>query len=204
MYNFFNTAVGDVIRAIDGKSLTGSFILLFCLIDYIGWLKYGEIGGRNSRDTFLNWIKKDYQKLSKEISQRETLPLELYEVRNGLIHSYSGSAKTMKENIGGFLLIDEGLHLERINSEALHINICYFLPEVIYGLWLNFQNELISNNNGFWQRTEKQLKIFGAHPVETFYQIHSVLRLLDHKEASLDNFKGLFFDYYVQLIKRPL
>lgn len=51
--NFFNTAIADIYRSIDGKSHIGSFILTFCLIDQLTWIEFGE-GKRGFND----WINK--------------------------------------------------------------------------------------------------------------------------------------------------
>jgi hypothetical protein len=35
-FDFFDTAIADILRAIDGRALMGAFILSFCCIDYMG------------------------------------------------------------------------------------------------------------------------------------------------------------------------
>ena len=54
-YDFFDTAIADILRAIDGGSLMGSFILSFCCIDYMGLAL--DPTKKNTRSDFQSFVR---------------------------------------------------------------------------------------------------------------------------------------------------
>jgi hypothetical protein len=51
--NFFNGAIADIYRALDGNSVVGAFILTFCLIDQLTWIEFGD-----KKYSYNEWINK--------------------------------------------------------------------------------------------------------------------------------------------------
>ncbi len=101
-FSFINTAVGDVLRAIDGKSLMGSMILSFCIIDYMAQVTNGKWSG--TRQDFKNYVINQLGDLNPRY---KSLSEEMYAIRNSLIHSYGESDSTHRLNLQFLFSIDD-------------------------------------------------------------------------------------------------
>jgi uncharacterized protein YutE (UPF0331/DUF86 family) len=82
-YSFLDSAVADVLRAVDGKLLMGSMILSFCLIDYMAHVISKEWSAK--RFDFKKFVTENLREIN---ACYKTLDNEMYAVRNALIHSY--------------------------------------------------------------------------------------------------------------------
>jgi hypothetical protein len=92
--NFFHTAIADIYRAIDGKSYRGSFILTFCLIDYLTWLEFGHTA--ELRNNYIKWVEKRLVPINILYTNKGD---ELNSVSCALIHTYGPSKQMMKDMI---------------------------------------------------------------------------------------------------------
>ena len=129
-FDFFDTAVADVLRAIDGGSLMGSFILSFCCIDYMG-LAMNPAKEKNTSDDFRLFVR-DWMSAANE--SYRVLHDHLWAVRNSLIHTYGESRTTKHMNLS-FSLSHEhpGNHLRLIEDPkpTLWLNLPDFVAELV-------------------------------------------------------------------------
>src|SRR5665647_425943 len=101
-YNFFNTSVADILRALDGKSLLGSLILSFCCIDHLA--QASKPGEKTNRNDYKMCVR-DYLGAFNE--KYKTLDDHIYAIRNSLIHSYGESDSSKKLNLGFLVSVNE-------------------------------------------------------------------------------------------------
>lgn len=129
-YDFFNTAIADILRAIDGGSLVGSLILCFCSIDYMGLAL--DPTKKNTRADFKKFVGEYMGVINPRYVQ---LNGEIYAVRNSLVHSYGESDATEDLKLDYHLShLHPELHLTiQKNNERrrLFINLPNFVAELI-------------------------------------------------------------------------
>lgn len=192
--NFFNTAVADIYRALDGKSLVGGFILTFCLIDYLTWIEYGD-----QKYGFNQWIKKHLIPLNFFYTDRDE---ELYSVRNGLVHSYGPSRKIVENVFAGYRLVngDPGSHLQKINTDHLRIDLYSLLCETAFAAHLVFEGLKKECPEDQLDRLRRQIKTFGQDPPEKFAAMHRALTCLDQEIIELNDLKA---DYTKHILYPP-
>lgn len=185
---FFNTAVSDIYRAINGRSLTGAFILNFCLIDYLNWIEFeGQVFGFNK------WIKKRLLPLNPNYDGKDE---ELYRVRNGLVHSYGPSNNILKGKFSGYLLWEQNpaFHLQRHNSDVLNICLYSLLTETVFATHQMFEELEINATPEQLHRMSQQIKISG-HVPKLYSHMHIALSSLDHHGVTLAHIKGDYTKY---------
>lgn len=112
--NYFDTAIADVYRAIRGGSLTSSFTLMFCIIDSLAIMQYG-----NEKRSFNKWINRWLLPLNILYTERDEL---LYALRCSLVHSYGVSNAQVKQKIS-FYLSHKGVgeHLIVYNRTSMKV-----------------------------------------------------------------------------------
>lgn len=129
-YDFFNTAIADILRAIDGGSLVGSLILCFCSIDYMGLAL--DPTKKNTRADFKKFVGEYMGVINPRYVQRDG---DIYAVRNSLVHSYGESDATEDLKLDYHLShLHPELHLTiQKNNERrrLFINLPNFVAELI-------------------------------------------------------------------------
>jgi hypothetical protein len=129
-FDFFDTAVADILRAIDGSSLMGSFILSFCCIDYMG-LAMNPTKEKNSSDDFKLFVR-DWMSSANE--SYRVLDEHLWAVRNSLIHTYGESKATKDMNLSfSFSHEHPENHLRLIEDPkpTLWFNLPDFVAELV-------------------------------------------------------------------------
>lgn len=172
--NFFNTAIADIYRAIDGKSYTGAFILTFCLIDYLTWIEFGY-----TKNAFNNWISKRLKPLNVFYEEKEE---ELYSVRCGLVHSYGPSNQILTKKFAGYELLhcSPGMHLQRVNTDVLKICLYTLLTETVYAAHLIFEELKKKITTEQINRLDQQIKILRREPPLFFKEMHRALSCFDN------------------------
>lgn len=86
--HFFNTSIGDIYRAIQGRCYLGAFTLSMCAIDALVYLHYEGIK-RQGRETFKEWTQR-YMSSIQGGDQRSRV---LYYLRCGLVHAHGYSSQ---------------------------------------------------------------------------------------------------------------
>lgn len=191
--NFFNTAVADIYRALDGKSIIGGFILTFCLIDYLTWIEFGE-----GKKGFNQWVIKRLLPQNIFYTGKDE---ELYSVRNGLIHSYGPSRKMIDNVFAGYTLLNgwPEYHLQRINANDLRIDLYSLLCETVYAAHLMFEELKLACHEEQYERLSKQIKIFKMDPPSKFAEMHRALSCLDKELFDVNDIRA----DYTQFILYP-
>ena len=127
---FFDTAVGDVLRAMDGLSLVGAFVLSLCVIDYLSFLKSSEPTEREVGENYKS-MTKEYLNIRPE---KKYDPEWLWKLRNALIHNY-GPAKIYKDIVSPeYQLTDleSKYHLEKTREGATILNVESFVTDIVW------------------------------------------------------------------------
>ncbi len=171
--NFFNTAVADIYRAIDGGSLIGAFILSFCLIDHMTWIEFGD-----EKMGFNKWIKKRLLPLNIFYSEKDE---ELYSVRNGLVHTYGPSREILKQKFEGYQLLNcsPAMHLQKVNNNVIKICLYSLLTEIVFAVHSTFEEFKEAVSEDQLDRMSKQIRIFGVEPPPLFQNMHRALAAFD-------------------------
>lgn len=178
--NFFNTAIADIYRALDGKSHIGGFTLTFCLIDCLTWLEYGHT--KNQKEHFIKWVDKRLQPLYPLYQYHAE---ELYSVRCALVHTYGPSKGMVDKKYEGYELNFQfvGMHLVRINNNILKICLYSLLTDTVYAAHIFFEDISQQNNSEVINRLETQIKTLGIEPPLLFAQMHTGLSIFDKEET---------------------
>jgi hypothetical protein len=192
--NFFNTAVADIYRAIDGSSLVGAFVLSFCLIDYMTWIEFGEKKGG-----FNDWIRKRLLPLNVSYLAKDH---ELYSVRNGLVHSYGPSRAILTRKFGGYQLFacSPSSHLQKVNNDVLKICLYSLLTEIVFAVHQTFEDLGKAANLTQLDRMQRQIIIFGTQPPELFGQMHRALSVFD--QDGVVKLRDVQADYAAKILNR--
>lgn len=181
-YNFFNTAVADILRAIDGKSLMGSLILSFCCIDHIAQ------GTKPSQKTTRSDYKECVELILGKINPRyKEISEEIYAIRNSLVHSYGQSDSSKKLNLR-FLVSankykDNHLSINNIdNQNILLIDIPLFISEIICSVDIYF-HIFSRHENLIIEWYDNQIKIFSnkINISDSLSSYHRLLHYFDKK-----------------------
>ncbi len=177
--NFFNTAIADILRAIDGGSKIGAFTLTFCLTDHLTWLEFGHTA--DLKGHFSKWIEK---RLTPHYIFYKYYGDELYSVRCALVHTYGPSKEMINKKFEGYLLSFEnvGSHLQKINSGILRLCLYSFLTDVIFASHLFFEELQEKGDFQVIERLKKQIIISGIEPPLSFKDMHRALSVFDNKE----------------------
>ncbi len=189
--NFFNTAIADIYRSIDAKSVVAPFILSFCLIDYLTWIEFGDL-----KFGFNEWIKSRLLPLNIFYQGKDE---ELYSVRNGLVHTYGPSKNIIKQKFQGYELknCDPGLHLQKVNNKILKICLYSLITEIVYAAHLMFEELEQSGTDEQIDRLNKQIKILGSNPPEFYRDMHAALSVFDAAVITMNHIRG---DYTAKIL----
>ncbi len=171
--NFFNTAVADVYRAIDGSSRIGSFILTFCLIEHLAWIEYGD----NDR-IYNKWIKKRLVPVNPYYKGNDR---ELYSIRCGLIHNHGPS--NWSEDYKPYRLkpCDPALHMQQLNDEVRFVCLYTLVTDIVYAAHIMFEEMKENANVDQVNRLKKQIKILGDDLIKPYNEMHEALSVFDRE-----------------------
>lgn len=174
--NFFNTAIADIFRAIDGGSRIGAFTLTFCLIDHLAWLEFGH--STDIKGHFARWIQK---RLRPHYIFYENYGEELYSVRCGLVHTYGPSKEILNQKFEGYKLYFEyvGMHLQKVNNGTLKLCLYSLLTDVVFAAHLFFEELEKEANIEIFERLQKQIVILNVDPPVLYKDMHRTLSVFD-------------------------
>lgn len=127
-YNFFSTAINDILKALQGRSLTGAFILTFCGMDYMGLALHP--GRKNTKNDFKEYVKYHMGKYDPRYIQYAD---HLYAIRCSLVHSYGPSNAIKELDFGVFLMYYEPLRIHHLLMEKENdtLKLYVVLPELV-------------------------------------------------------------------------
>lgn len=171
--NFFNRAIGDIYRALEGKSITGAFILTFCLIDYLTWIEFGEM-----KYGYNQWIEKRLLPLNIYYTNKAE---ELYSVRCGLVHCYGPSKQIINNKFLGYILkyCDPGFHLQSINDRRLRVCLYSLITDCVYAAHLIFEEFKVNISKDQEMRLAQQINNSQELPPDLYAEMHPALAIFD-------------------------
>lgn len=146
-YRFYSTVVGDILKAVDGGSLGGAFILSFCCIDYLGQpiaLKGGKL--KSGRTEYKDFVRSYMGKVNP---QYQTLGDKFYAVRCSLVHTYGESDATELLNFTPQFLPNyiAAEHLTFNSTQnKFYLVLSWLIADLIVALELFFHQELTDDN----------------------------------------------------------
>jgi hypothetical protein len=193
-YNFYSTVIADILKAIEGGSYGGAFILSFCCIDYFSVpIAHQQGKNKTSKDDFKLFVK-NY--LTQVNSKYNNLHDELYAIRCSLIHSYGESDATNKIQLTPNLIFDEtisNLHLTlEKNKTILYINLSDFVSELITAIEIFFHQNSESTTLSEWSKKlyfhQNTQAIYNRNMIKngaqvSFKSIHLYLETLDNNKT---------------------
>jgi hypothetical protein len=140
-FDFFDTAVSDILRALDGGSLMGSYILGFCCIDYMGMAIDPGKDINSSRDfkAFVTKYMGEVDPLYRALTDH------LWASRNSVIHVYGLSKSTKDLQIGTkFCPYHSGYHLRIISdpNPQLWLDLPDFVGDIVASVELFFRKNV--------------------------------------------------------------
>jgi hypothetical protein len=152
---FFDTAVADVLRAIDGGSLIGANTLSLCVIDYLSYLRpKSPTGGvkenyRSILDDYLMKIDPRYDSA------------RIYALRCALVHTYAEAEEMKRAKVKGYQFKHKNpaYHLSGADG-ILRLNADTFVADVIWAVHLAFDAN--GYNPGFEKRGDSLLIVTGS------------------------------------------
>ena len=139
-HKFYSSIVADILKALEGGSFGGAFILSFCCIDYFSTpiaLQKNKL--KPDKNDFKSFISEYMAKANPKYS---ILHNQLYAIRCSLVHSYGESDATNKIQLIPHLLYGDDitdLHLTFENDRILYINLADFVSELIAAIEHFFQ-----------------------------------------------------------------
>jgi hypothetical protein len=142
---FFDTAIGDVLRSLDGGALIGATLQSLCILDHLGFLRTGR---GNTQD---------FEAIVGDYLVKQNVGYEakwLWAVRNGLAHAHgrSEATRTGKQSRGVcFIHLQPKLHLTDDGS-IRRMNVDTLVADVITTAWMVFDD--------FKKSPEKPLEVF--------------------------------------------
>jgi hypothetical protein len=188
--NFFNQAIGDIYRALDGKSIVGSFILTFCLIDHLNWIEFGD-----QKFGYNRWIVKRLLPQNIFYTDRDE---ELFCVRCGLVHTYGPSKTIISQKFMGYHLMEcnPALHLQNINNRILNICLYSLLTDTIYAAHVLFEELKIAADNEQLIRLNSQVNSANNNPPAAYKDMHIALGIFDSTNTiTANHIKGDYTKY---------
>ena len=133
---FFDTAVADSLRAVDGGALTGSCILALCILDYLSALRDKE-PTKGNRVNYTAFVDDELSKLNSAYKGGD-----IYWLRCALVHTYATADATKHTMMRKYALVHRvpGAHLNpKAPADVLQINVDTFFADVVIAAdaWLD-------------------------------------------------------------------
>ena len=144
---FYSTVIADILKAIDGGSFGGAFILSFCCIDYLGKpLSILAAKNKNDKNDYKYFIKNYMGKVNNRYID---LVDHFYAIRCSLVHTYGESDASRNSNIEPQFLFGDFLNYHLTfdnNNKKINISLSDFVSELISALYLFFTNLSLLTN----------------------------------------------------------
>ncbi|MFN8143538.1 MAG: hypothetical protein U0073_03875 [Bacteroidia bacterium] len=119
-YQFYSTVIADILKAVDGGSFGGAFVLSFCCIDYLGKpLTMNGIKANSGKNEYKRFISHYLTKVNKNYGG---LHDQLYAIRCSLVHTYGESDASQAIKIKPQFLFGDTLfdHLRFETKQIVH------------------------------------------------------------------------------------
>ncbi len=180
---FFDTAVADVLRAVDGGSLMGANTLALCVIDYLSYLR-----PKNSAEGIKVNYKSIVDEYLKKVDGRYD-SAKIFALRCALVHTYAGADAMTKANVTGYLFKHKDFKFHLSGSDGvLCLNADSFVADVIWTAHLTFEENM--SDAAFENRGDSLLVVSvpGAQMISRKYSsFHKALGEFDAANPDLAN-----------------
>jgi len=178
---FFDTAVADILRAMDGHALVGATTLSVCVIDHLAYLRApGETNRSEYKAVVRDFLKKKTNPNYK--------PEWIYALRCALVHTYANSGAMTGANLSGYTLkhLDPAFHLSGSDS-ILRLNVESFVTDVVWAAWLFFAS--LKDSSKVQKKGDKLLvvQLSDSEASKPFKKMHQALRELDKDSPNYDD-----------------
>jgi hypothetical protein len=133
---FFDTAVADSLRAVDGRALMGSCILALCVLDYLSALR-DKKPTEGNRVNYTAFVDDELAKVNSAYRGGD-----IYWLRCALVHTYATADASKHTTIRKYAVVHRvpGAHLNpKGPPDVLQINVDTFVADVIIAAdaWLD-------------------------------------------------------------------
>ncbi|TGL17713.1 hypothetical protein EHQ46_16120 [Leptospira yanagawae] len=215
-HDFFDTAVADILRALDGGSLLGAAILSMCCIDYMGLAM--NPSKKNTSSDFKKFVK-NHMSQANIIYSNDAIAEAIYAVRNSLIHTYGTSDATEKMNLDFVINQDKiETHLKldwRNNRFIFYLYLPHFIAEVVAGVE-SFFRESFSNQDPIHEWYNKIMVVLGkagyayrlevsTNPGNIHARSHRLLAVLDEQNTqSIESIRNMISQMIKKLLNSKL
>lgn len=193
---FFDTAVADTLRALDGRALVGATTLSLLVLDYLSELRggSGRAGYRSVANDFL----------ASRINFKY-VPDRLYALRCALVHTYAESNYMQTANLSGYELkhLDPAFHLSGIDG-VLRLNVESFVTDIAWATRLFFAS--LPTTPADLQRVKANgdklliVRLSDSEADKSYKDMHCALKELDKK---LPDYNDLSADIAAILSSEP-
>ncbi|MGA3038872.1 MAG: hypothetical protein ABSE64_15515 [Vulcanimicrobiaceae bacterium] len=189
--NFFDLAVGDVLRAIRGRSLMGANTLSLCVLDYLAYLASAKPGGIEENykavvDGFLKQIDARYDSA------------KIWALRCSLVHTYAEAKAMKKAGLDGFYFMHLTPEFQFSGpSNELRLNSDTFVADVVWSAHLVFN--AYHGATKFEERGNSLVVIAGAPSVSssrTFASFDAALSVFDNGNPKLTDLRTAVSSLY--------
>jgi hypothetical protein len=189
---FFDSAIADVLRAVDGRSLVGANTLSLCVIDYLSYLRPKNAKAR---------VRANYRPIVDDYLTRSDARYDcakIYALRCALVHTYAQAKEMKSANLTGYLFKhkDPSFHLSGSDT-VLRLNTDTFVADVIWAAYLTFEEN--GADAAFQLRGDSLLVVGvpGQRIVSRKYEdFHPALREFDTQKPSLQRLRSAVTDLF--------
>ncbi|MCB0735566.1 MAG: hypothetical protein H6608_10805 [Flavobacteriales bacterium] len=199
--NFFDTAVADAYRAIDGGSMMGAFILTHCLIDYGAAIYFGDIKqDKGEPGRIERWIVKFLAPINPLYGQLEIAKM-IKNLRNGLLHSYGSFDSSVTEHMPLRFVSSPRVDAHLMHSPSYQgrvISLYYLLPHVTIGLWHTFESIRKRDSNKYLSDVIQVLGRTEEIKTKTYASMHAALTSLDGDTIRFELIQGFLGDMLIK------
>lgn len=199
---FFDTAIADILRAMDGGSLVGAFVLTLCVIDYLSCLKFGDEGDYyKDNKRYKEFIEKYLNRVREKRGLRGYDKDFCWSFRNALLHTYGYSRimrnkqkkqKKQKKYYYQMTHLNPEVHYEEIRG-SVWLNLEDFVTDVIWCANNFFTTLLDTEKQSVLSRGNELLRVQNAPNMQgrAYASMHPSLRAFNSK---IPNYDYLYHD----------
>lgn len=192
---FFDTAVADILRAINGGSLVGCYSLAVCTVDYLVFFQDPDPSNKNMnhRDKYEAFLKEWFPNYPADW---------IYALRCALVHVYGKSDRmdktTPKLERYRLTHLNPSNHLAQSRNE-LRLNLEDFITDVIFVTWEFFNcGESDSTLKGqIESRADDMLQVIPMPPssmlTRSYGSFHDTLEVFDSPNPTKEAYREKLF-----------
>jgi hypothetical protein len=189
---FFDTAVADTLRAVDGGSLMGANTLALCVIDYLSYLRPRNLTGG---------VKENYRSIVDDYLKKADARYDsakIYALRCALVHTYAEVKEMNRAKVTGYLFTrkNPGFHFSGSDG-VLRLNADLLVADVIWAAHLAFD---ANRTDAAFERRGDSLLIVNVSAAQmasrAYASFHQALAEFDVASPDLSRFRRAVTNLY--------